>query len=324
MAKLSFRQVEAFRAVMIAGTTTGAAEILYISQPAVSRLLSDFEESVQVPLFERHKKRLLPTPEALLLFEEIERSFVGIEKLTRTAEELRAFHRGSLRVACMPTLAQEFVPRVSQEFLEQNQGISMTLQVRSSQQVADWVATQHFDIGLSAISVSDPAIRVESLARSELVCILPPNHRLKDKEIIAPEDLDNELFISLGIEHRYKVDEVFEQAGVNRKMLFDTQVSHVACNVVLAGSGVSLVDPVTAIGYMKQGLIVKPFTASIGFNYNILFPSTRPVSGLALDFCKLLKTRLTELSEQSGNLLKLSTENYKSDNHRETSQVNSD
>ena len=48
MAGLSFRQVEAFRAVMIAGTTTGAADILCVSQPAVSRLLSDFEASVEV------------------------------------------------------------------------------------------------------------------------------------------------------------------------------------------------------------------------------------------------------------------------------------
>ena len=307
MAKLSFRQVEAFRAVMIAGTTTGAAEILYISQPAVSRLLSDFEDSVKVPLFERQKKRLIPTPEAQILFEEIERSFVGIEKLARTAEELRAFHRGTLRIACMPALAHTLLPKVSSEFMEQNQGISMTLQVRSSQQVTDWISTQHFDIGLSAIVVSDPAIKTESLAHSELVCILPPGHCLQSKATITPEDLENEVFISLGTEQsiRYKVDDVFEHAEVNRKMLFDTQVSHVACSYVLSGSGVSLVDPVTAIGFIKQGLVVKPFAPSIRFNYNLIYPATRPVSQLALDFCKLLKKRLKELSESSDNLFKI-------------------
>jgi len=304
MAKLSFRQVEAFRAVMIAGTTTAAADMLFISQPAVSRLLSDFEDSVKVKLFERQKKRLIPTPEALILFDEIERSFVGIEKLARTAEELREFHRGTLRIACMPTLAQELLPRVAQEFQQQNTGVSMTLQVRSSQQVADWIATQHFDIGFSAIKVSDPAIKVEPLARTQMVCILPPGHKLKDKDEIVPQDLEGEIFISLGTEQsvRYKVDDVFEQADVNRQMLFDTQVSHVACSYVLSGSGVSLVDPVTAINYIDRGLIVKPFKPEISFKYNIIYPATRSVSRLSLEFSKLLKIRLRELSEQSNGI----------------------
>ena len=304
MAKLSFRQVEAFRAVMIAGTTTAAADMLFISQPAVSRLLSDFEDSVKVPLFERQKKRLVPTPEALILFDEIERSFVGIEKLARTAEELREFHRGTLRIACMPTMAQELLPRVAHEFQQKNKGVSMTLQVRSSQQVADWIATQHFDIGISAIKVSDPAIKVEPLAQTQLVCILPPGHKLKDRDEIHPQDLEDELFISLGTEQsiRYKVDDVFEHADVNRKMLLDTQVSHVACSYVLEGSGVSLVDPVTAISYIDRGLIIKPFKPEIRFRYNIIYPATRSISRLSLEFSKLLKVRLRELSENSGGI----------------------
>jgi DNA-binding transcriptional LysR family regulator len=305
MAQLSFRQVEAFRAVMIAGTTTGAAEILFISQPAVSRLLSDFEDSVKVPLFDRLKKRLVPTPEALILFEEVERSFVGIEKLARTAEELRTFHRGTLRIACMPALAQAFLPQVSREFMELNQGVSMTLQVRSSQQVADWISTQHFDIGFAAVAVSDPSIKTELLARSEMVCVLPPGHPLENKELIEPQDLKDDVFISLGTEHRYKVDDAFENAEVKRKMLFDTQVSHIACSYVLSGSGVSLVDPVTALSFIKQGLVVKPFSISIPFKYNLIYSATRPVSQLALDFCKLLKSRLAELADGSDNLFKI-------------------
>ncbi|MEH6650869.1 MAG: LysR family transcriptional regulator [Motiliproteus sp.] len=304
MSRLSFRQVEAFRAVMIAGTTTGAAEILYISQPAVSRLLSDFEESVKVKLFERHKKRLLPTPEALILFEEVEKSFVGIEKLARTAEELRDFHRGTLRIVCMPALAQDFMPLVVHDFMESHKGVAVTLQVRSSQQVADWISTQHFDIGISAIKVSDPAIEVQNLANSQLLCILPPNHRLKDKAVIVPEDLEGEMFVSLGTEQsvRYKVDEAFEQAGVKRQLLLDTQVSHVACAYVLAGSGVSLVDPATAINYAQRGLVVKPFKPKIEFNYNIIYPATRSKSRLAIDFSELLSERLKQLSQDSNGL----------------------
>lgn len=307
MAKLSFRQVEAFRAVMIAGTTTGAADILCVSQPAVSRLLNDFEEAVQVPLFERQKKRLTPTPEALVLFEEVEKSFVGIEKLARTAEELRDFHRGTLRIVAMPALSQDFMPKVVHDFMASHKGVAVTLQVRSSQQVADWISTQHFDVGLSAIKVSDPAIEVQPLADTQLVCVLPPGHRLGDKDCILPEDLAGEMFVSLGTEQsvRYKVDEVFEQAGVSRQLLFDTQVSHVACAFVLEGSGVSLVDPVTALHYKKQGLVVKRFEPGISFTYNLLYPATRSKSQLALEFSQLVKQQLSEFADQSDGVFSL-------------------
>lgn len=305
MARISFRQVEAFRAVMIAGTTTGAAEILYVSQPAVSRLLSDFEANVGMPLFERQKKRLVPTPEAMILFDEVEKSFVGIEKLARTAEELKEFHRGTLRIVCMPALAQDFLPGLVSEFMTRHEGVAVTLQVRSSQQVVDWIANQHFDIGISAIKVSDPAIEVRQLANSRLLCILPPGHRLAAKRLIVPEDLTGEQFVSLGTEQsvRYKVDEVFEKAGVQRKLLFDTQVSNVACGYVLAGGGVSLVDPVTAINYIRQGLIVKPFEPSVSFKYNILSPVSRSQSQLAKEFTELLQQRMKQMADGSNGLL---------------------
>lgn len=304
MARISFRQVEAFRAVMIAGTTTGAAEILYVSQPAVSRLLSDFEASIGMPLFERQKKRLIPTPEAMILFEEVEKSFVGIEKLARTAEELKVFHRGTLRIVSMPALAQDFLPGLVSEFMTRHEGVAVTLQVRSSQQVVDWIANQHFDIGISAIKISDPAIEVRRLASSRLLCILPPGHRLASKRLIVPEDLKGEQFVSLGTEQsvRYKVDEVFEKAGIQRKLLFDTQVSHVACAYVLAGGGVSLVDPVTAINYTRQGLVVKPFEPSIAFNYNILYPVSRSQSQLGKEFTQLLQQRLKQMADGSKGL----------------------
>ncbi len=307
MASLSFRQVEAFRAVMIAGTTTGAAEILFISQPAVSRLLADFEEAVQVPLFERHKKRLLPTPEAMILFEEVEKSFVGIEKLARTAEELRSFHRGTLRIVSMPALAQGFMPRVVHDFMRDHKGVAVTLQVRSSQQVADWISTQHFDIGISAISVSDPAIEVQPLSESQLVCILPPGHPLAERDCIRPQDLQDEMFVSLGTEQsvRYKVDEVFEQARVSRQLMFDTQVSHVACSFVLAGTGVSLVDPMTALQFVPQGLVAKRFEPGISFRYNIIYPATRSRSRLAVEFTELLRRELARAADQSQGLFEI-------------------
>ncbi|MFC6671905.1 LysR substrate-binding domain-containing protein [Marinobacterium aestuariivivens] len=308
MARLTYRQIEAFRAVMISGTTSGAANILCISQPAVSRLLSDFEDTVGVNMFERHKKRLVPTPEARFFYEEVERAFVSLEQLSRAAEELRGFHLGSLRIASMPAVSVEFLPTLVRRFSDEHAGISLTLQVRSTQQVADLVASQQFDLGvISGIHLTDPAIEEETLADSRMVCVLPAGHPLADAELIRPEDLEDEAFVSLGSEQdlRYKIDNVFDQAGVRRQLLFDTQLHYAACAFVLAGNGVSIVDPITAQHYARLGLVVKRFEPRIDYRYAIIFPRHRSRSGLTKAFVELLKDELSDLQRSSGGLFEM-------------------
>jgi DNA-binding transcriptional LysR family regulator len=86
---VNIRQLEAFRAVMIARSTTGAAELLDVSQPAVSRLIVQLEASLELTLFDRSSGRLAPTPEALLLHEEVERTVVSVDKIRELAREIK-------------------------------------------------------------------------------------------------------------------------------------------------------------------------------------------------------------------------------------------
>jgi len=300
MSRINHRQLEAFRAVMVAGTVTAAAEMLRISQPAVSRLIGDLEYAVDLTLFERRKGRLMPTPEGMVLYEEVEKSFVGVDKIARTAEELRSFHRGTLRIASMPALALTFLPPLLHRFAEEHQGISISLQIRSSQKVVEWIAAQQFDIGFGALHVTDPAIEMEPLARTQLVCVLPKGHRLAGQTVVGPADLRNEVFISLlgsDLSARYFVDQAFKDVGVTRRLSIDTQLSFAACSFVQAGAGVSLVDPVTALHFAGLGLPVARFEPAIPFEYNILFPAQRPRSQLAVAFSGVLRHTLADLMQ---------------------------
>jgi DNA-binding transcriptional LysR family regulator len=308
MARLTYRQIEAFRAVMLNGTTSGAADMMCISQPAVSRLLSDFEAELGVVMFERHKKRLKATPEAHVFYAEVERSFVSLERLARAADDLKECHLGFLRIASMPSVSIEFIPRVIHLFDTDHRGVSLTFQVRSTQQVVDLVASQQYDVGIvSAIPVSDEAIESELLAKVRMICILPPDHSLKDKAVIYPEDLAGERFISLGIEQsiRSKIDNEFENAGVHIRRTMDTQLVHSACAMVLQGSGVSIVEPIAALHYQKLGLILKPFEPIIEYQYNLIYPAHKVRSSLVKSFVTLLKKELIGLEGISDKILKI-------------------
>ena len=292
---INHRQLEAFQAVIEVGTVTAAAERLYITQPAASRLIQDLEQALGLTLFERRRGRLEPTVEAQVLYEEVERSFTGLNKIFQTAEDIRTLKTGTLRIAAMPAMALGFLPRVIKTFSALHANVKISLQIRSSVKVMEWVASQQFDFGLAAVQHEHPAVKQELLLEAPFVAVLPLDHRLAAKRSIRPEDFENESFVSLGTELdvRSRVDSIFAEARVNRQLMIDTQLSAAVCRIVAQGSGVSLVEPITAYDFLERGeVITRPFRPELMFRYSVLFPVHRTRSKIAREFLELVKLDL--------------------------------
>ncbi|RVC63022.1 LysR family transcriptional regulator [Mesorhizobium sp. M00.F.Ca.ET.038.03.1.1] len=287
---MNLRQIEAFRAVMLAGTVTGAAEMLHISQPAVSRLIVDLECVSALPLFVRKKKRLTPTPEAKIFFAEVQHAFAGVEHLKKKAQDIRNFNSGHLRIAASPAMSMGFLRTVLEEFLTSHEGVTATLQTHVSTIVKDSVASQLNDIGLVFGDANEPALRSEVFVRANAVCILPPGHRLADKDIIEPQDLADEDFVSLSANDttRLRIDQAFQQAGVDRVIRLEAQLATVVCGFVLDGFGVSIVNPFTAFEYRERGLLLKAFRPEIPVRFQLVRPAQQTQSTLADGFVETL------------------------------------
>ena len=284
--RLNHRQLEAFRAVMLTGMVTRAAEMLYITQPAVTRLIADLEHAAGFALFERRKKRLVPTPEAHQLYAEVEKSFVSVDRIGQIAEGIRDFRKGSLQVASMPALALDCLPAVIGRFLTRRPDVTVSLQIRSSERVLEWLATQQYDIGFVATDATDAALDRETVLATRLVCVMPAGHRLTDRAVITPADLKGVPFVSLGPEQgiRLRIDSVFAEADVPLRRVVEAQLSAAACSLVLQGVGLSLVDPVAAAGYLDRGIEVRPFEPAIPFVFSVVHPRHRPRSRVAVEF----------------------------------------
>src|SRR5436853_7818507 len=127
MARINPRQIEAFRALMLTASTTRAAQVMNVTQPAVSRLVRDLQAALELTLFERQGTRLTPTNEALALYAEVERSYVGLERIAQAAREIRGRRAGALRIAAMPALCSGFLPRFAGHYLMQRPGLDVAL-----------------------------------------------------------------------------------------------------------------------------------------------------------------------------------------------------
>ena len=295
--RINHRQLEAFQAVVETGTVTAAAGRLYVTQPAVTRLIRDLEHFLGFDLFERRAGRLLPTVEAQILHEEVQRSFLGLDRIIQTAHDIRRLNAGSLKIAAMPAVALGFLPRVIGTFNQQHPNAGVSLQIRSSAKVMEWIATQQLDLGIAAVQNILPGVESEMLLEAPFVAVIPAGHRLEQKSELCPADFAGENFISQGYEMdaRARIDAAFDEAGVARRLTIDSQLSMAICNMVVQGIGVSLVDPITASDFEGKGLTVRPFKPGITFRYSLLFPANRPRSKLGTAFVQTIRRELKEI-----------------------------
>lgn len=298
---MNLRQLEAFRAVMTTGSITHGAQTMHLSQPAVSKLVADLEHSLGFKLFVRTKgSALTVTPEAELFFHEVERSFVGVEGLKRAADSIRNLATGSLHIASLPALSFSFLPGVIGEFRKRHPGVSIRLYTFSSSTVRQWLANQQFDVGLATRAHEISGVSSTTFLRSAGACVLPPGHQLADRQVIEPADLAGEPFISLmsGDQARRRIDRVFEDAGVERNMVVETQYAMTVCGLVMEGVGCSIINPAAAADFVRQGLVIRPFKPRIEFEYMLHTPLLRPLSQTAVRFIELMSEKRDELIAQ--------------------------
>jgi len=279
--KLTHRQIDFFRAVMGTGHVTRAAELLHTSQPTVSRELARLEQVLGFALFERIKGRLNPTVRALALMEEVEQSYVGLERIAATAVALQAYAQGRLQVACLPALSHALLPDALRRFVQRQPEAAVSLTPIESPQLEAALAEQRFDLGLSERFEAPAACSLQTLLVADEVCVLPSGHPLAQRARLRPVDFEGVPFISFAPAdpYRQQVDTLFAAAGVQRGLRLETPSAVSVCALVRQGLGLGIVNPLTALelaGSGKEGdLVVRPLSFSIPFHVALIRPSWR-------------------------------------------------
>ena len=283
---LNPRQIEAFRALMLTSSTVRAAEQLHVTQPAVSRLVKELQEAIGLALFERRGARLVPTSEAIALYGEVERSFVGLERIAEAAKSLKERRTGVLRVAAMPALCNGVLPRFAGEFLEGHPHVRFTLAGLVSHMVLDWVVNGQCDVGFAAAPVDHAAVENEKMPAVRYVAVVPKGHRLAARRALRPKDFAGQPFIALGptTPSRFRIDDVFSRYGIARNIRAETPLSEIVCAMVASGLGVAIVDPFTAREYETRGVVARPFEPALDFQFAAVYPVHRSLSPVAREF----------------------------------------
>jgi len=281
---IDIRLIEAFHAVMKVGTTTAAAEILHTSQPSVSRSLHRFESLSNIRLFTRKKGRLIPTPEAQILFQEIERTYSGLDNIVQTIQSLKLKQTGHVSVVCSPVLSFGFISDAIQHFNQEHPNISVRAESQLTPAIADLMAAQKFDIALANHFDEPPGVKSSFFANPKEVCVFPSGHRFEEKKVIALKDLEGEPQVGYPISSpiRRRMDRLFTKHGIVPDVRIETPMAESVGTMVSRGLGVALLNPFTAVNLVeKLGVIARPFEGASPYAIDLWLPEHRPTSALA-------------------------------------------
>jgi DNA-binding transcriptional LysR family regulator len=264
---MRLRHIEVFQAVLQAGTLTGAATLLNISQPAATKVLQHAERQLGFPLFTRVRGRLQLTSEAMMLREKIESISDGVRELQRLASNIKASDCATLRVVSTPTLANSVVPKAVSHLRKLYPDGAIELFTQHTREMLNSIILRETDIGFTMQELDHPGLHCDELCDGELMVIAPLGFwpAMEAGRPISIEQLAGAPIVgiavrdSLGRELQTRL-ELLEPAP---RISTWVQTYQLARSLVKEGHGLALVDPFTAIGDGDSSVMIRRLEEAI-------------------------------------------------------------
>jgi DNA-binding transcriptional LysR family regulator len=289
---MNLRQMEVFRHVMQTGSIKGAAELLHISQPGVSKLLAAAERRNALPLFARVKNRLVPTPEAHRLYVEVERLWVQVERVRDLSRELSNPSGGTLVVGVSASLGATMVPAVVQELIRTTPRAVVRIEQLVPHLLVQSLLDGTTDIGVTMGVQPHPSLELLSRHPCGLVCVMPSGHPLSSRRFIRAADLRGQQIISFPQSLSYGISprDLYGEYAEEIRASVEVRSGQAACWYCLAGAGIAVVDATATASGAFPGLVSLPYRCEVQLEARLMHHGERPLSRLAQRFCGIFNS----------------------------------
>lgn len=277
---MDLRQLEAFAAVMSAGSVTAAGKMLGRSQPAVTRLIQELEQELGFALFERSGPKVTPTHKAFMMYGEVESALLGIRNIRQRAQHIAVDENRNIKLVGIPALAAGLLPRALARLPQALRPQQVQIQSMSPENVVQAVLSKTVDLGAVSLPLEHRGLEIHWIGEAPCVAVLAADSPLAQLPVLPIELLATQTLISMSNPYRFRrrIDKAFQDAGGSPPHMLDTNTSLIAMQMAGAGLGIALVDPFTAMGVPLQGVVVKPIGCNVPFFFGLISAFASPLS----------------------------------------------
>jgi len=276
---VSMRQLRAFLAVAGHRHFRRAADALHLTQPAVSRLIADLESELDVRLFDRTTREVVPTEAGRYLEQALGRVLDELDNVLGHARTQADPLRGRVRIAAVPTLSAGLVPAGIAKCAEEHPSLEIILRDQNQAQVLDAVRGGEVDFGLTVEPATHEEFEAETILRDPFRLVCPAGHPLASRKRIPWTALSGEPLILL--DHasgsRRLIDAALARHGVEARIALEVGHPHTAFRMVEAGLGIT-VTPALSLDALRPGLVALALSPEEQRNVTLLRRRARSLS----------------------------------------------
>jgi len=218
----TLQQLRILKAIASEKSFTRAADILFVSQPSLSKQIKTLENRLNISLINRENNTVSLTEAGKLFLDYAERILALCEESCRALNELKTGDRGNLVVGASQTIGTYLMPRVLALFAQNYPQINIKVQVDSTRIIAKNVLDKEIDIAIVGGNVPEELqknLKIENFVKDELILIIPKSHPFATRKQISKEDLYHLNFITLNSNStiRKLIDNILIQNKIRTK-----------------------------------------------------------------------------------------------------------
>ena len=265
-------QLRILKAIAEQGSFKKAADLLYVTQPAVSLQIQNLEKQLNITIFDRGGRKAMLTEAGQILLEYCQRILNQCDEACKAVEDLNSLKGGTLVVGASQTTGTYLMPRMIGLFRQKYPDVSVQLQVHSTRRTGWSVANGQIDlaiIGGQLPSELENLLKITPFATDELALVLPSKHKLSKEKELTKEDLYNLNFVTLDSQSttRKVVDELLKNSGLDiERLKIEMELNSLEAikNAVQSGLGAAFLPLVSIERELASGTIHKPSMTDLG------------------------------------------------------------
>jgi DNA-binding transcriptional LysR family regulator len=299
---MRLRHIEIFQAIRQTGSVSAAAQLLHVSQPAVTKVLQHAELQLGFPLFLRVRGKLLPTPEALALESEVEKVTESLQGVRRLAKSLRREPGQSVRIGAIPALALSLMPPAILEWTRDYPTIACELSSDHSRELVQKLLMREIDLALTLNFSGHPGLTTQVLANGVLVALASKGY-WPDAEMSKPLPLAALagaplIGLSSADPLAAKLDSYLENIDPAPRVTIAVQTYSLARAMVESGAGLTVIDPFTALGASTATTCIRTLTPPLPITLYALTRADEPPPHMLANLLQIFGKRARELLER--------------------------
>ncbi len=299
---LTLRQIEVIRAIMVTGTVNGAAQMLNVSAPGISRIMKHTESSLGLRLFSRQHGRYVPTPEAMTIFDQVQDVFRKFENLQLSIDMVKRGASTVFSFASVSSISQHIVPRAIRTLLHRHPDLRLKVDVIKIDEAIDYILLKKGEIAALSYKLDHPSILFQPLATNSLVALVPRHHPLAEAEKVTADDLLRYPLIGFDRNDPYgrHIARFLLEGGRDFDLSVQARYAHTVLALVSQGLGVAVIDAFSVAAITVPDVVRIPVDPPSTFMTYIATNADVPLSTFAESMIQLMRQEAKAITGESG------------------------